>query len=64
MIDHHVFGMLREVKEYCDAYKREFKRCNGCKYSFINRKDNCVDCTLSYPEIWEIKELEKKGVIK
>ena len=63
MIDHHILSMLREVKKHCIRHKCKYAHCNGCKYSFINRKDNCIDCTVNYPDIWDLKELEKKGVI-
>ena len=64
MIDHHIVGMLHEVKKHCITHKHKHNHCDGCKYSFINRKDNCIDCAVNYPEIWAINEIEKKGVIK
>ena len=63
MIDHHILSMLREVKKHCITHKRKHNHCDGCKYSFIDREDNCVDCAVNYPDIWELYELEKKGVI-
>ena len=62
MIDHHIMSMLYEVKKHCNTYKYKYKHCHGCIYSFID-KDGEVDCAVNYPDIWELRDLEKKVVI-
>ena len=63
MIDHHIMSMLYEVKKQCETYKRKYKHCHGCIYSLIDKEEDCIYCALNRPDLWELNELEKKGVI-